>query len=129
MVEDAVFDTVRSLSQSFIISLCPVVIDLETTDTIDLFWIYFPPLRKALAQEQVALPSLPHIKTIDDLFFYRSYYGQIYKEDNVNDRPIGDYITDKAAIIREAERIELNLLELEHDFWLIPTEQSDTLRR
>lgn len=128
MVEDVVFDTVRSLSQSFIISLCPVVIDLETTDTLDLFWIYFPHFRKALAQQRVALPSKPHIKTFDDLFFYRSYCGQIYKEDNVYDRPIGAYITDKAAIMREAERIELELIELEHDFWLMLTEQSDTLR-
>ena len=116
--EDYVFDNVRSLLETRIIGLCPVVINLQKKDTIDLCWLYFPEIRKALAQEKIGHNDQTNIKTLDDLFFYRDFYGQIYKEANVYDRPINSYMKSKAEIEKESERIEISIIETEHDFWL-----------
>ena len=83
-----------------------------------MYWVYFPQIRKYLAQEKIRQTGLPtKIKTLDDLFFYRCFYGQIYKESNVYDKPITAYSIGK-EIDKEAERIEISLIESEHDIWL-----------
>lgn len=116
--EDCVLDNVRSLLETRIIGLCPVVINVQKKDTIDLCWLYFPEIRKILAQEKINKGNQTYIKTLDDLFFYRDFYGQIYKEGNVYDRPINSYKTSKTEIDKESERIEISIIESEHDFWL-----------
>ncbi len=116
--EDCFFDNERLVSESRIIGLCPIVQNKIKQDTIDLYWVYFPQIRKYLAQEKIHQTGLPtKIKTLDDLFFYRYFYGQIYKESNVYDKPIATYKTGK-EIEKEAERIELSLIESEHDIWI-----------
>lgn len=120
--EDSFFDNERLVSESRIIGICPVVVNTIKQDTIDLYWIYFPEIRKYLAQEKIQHANLPlKIKTLDDLFFYRYFYGQIYKESNVYDRQISVYKTGK-EIEKEAERIEINLIESEHNIWISLTE-------
>lgn len=120
--EDCFFDNERLVSESRIIGICPVVVNKVKQDTVDLYWVYFPQIRKYLAQEKIQQTGLPaQIKTFDDLFFYRYFYGQIYKESNVYDRPISTYKTDK-EIEKEAERIEISLIESEHDIWITLTE-------
>ena len=75
---------------------------------------------KFLSKEKINNPNLPSkIKTFDDLFFFRYFYGQIYMETNVYERSIGSYAEDKEI---EAERIELSLIESEHDIWIGFTE-------
>ena len=87
-----------------------------------MYWVYFPQIRKYLAQEKIQQTGIPaKIKTFDDLFFYRYFYGQIYKESNVYDRPISVYKTG-TEIEKEAERIEISLIESEHDIWISFTE-------
>ena len=117
--EDWFFDTERLVSESRIIGLCPVVENTVTHDTTALYWVYFPEIRKYLAQEKIKDNNLPaYIKTIDDLFFYRYFSSTIYKEANVYDRKISDYSKTKKEIEKEAERIEMNLIEMEHDIWI-----------
>ena len=114
--EDCFFDNERLVSESRIIGICPVAIEKE--DTLDLYWIYFPELRKFLAQEKIQRTKLPlNVKTLDDLFFFRYFYGQIYKESNIYDRTISSYKTGK-GIDKEAERIEISIIESEHDIWI-----------
>ncbi|MBL7890731.1 MAG: hypothetical protein JNL24_14355 [Bacteroidia bacterium] len=113
--EDTFFDKDRLVSESRIIGICPVAINNNTNDTSDLYWIYFPELRTILAQEQVQITK--QIKSMDDLFFYRYFYGQIYKESNVYDRPISAYAKGMEAV-KESERIEMSLIESEHDIWI-----------
>jgi hypothetical protein len=116
--EDCFFDNERLVSESRIIGLCPIAVNTVTRDTVDLYWVYFPQIRKYLAQEKIQQTGLPtKIRTFDDLFFYRYFCGQIYKESNVYDRPIATYTTGK-EIDKEAERIELSLIESEHDIWI-----------
>jgi len=116
--EDWFFDTERLVSETRIIGLCPVAVNIVTHDTTALYWVYFPEARKYLAEEKIKETNIPsYIKTLDDLFFYRYFSSTIYKEENVKDRKISDYKTGK-DIEKEAEKIELNLIDAEHDIWI-----------
>jgi hypothetical protein len=120
--EDCIFDIERLVTESRILGICPVVVNKVKQDTLDLYWIYFPQARKYLAQEKILHTKLPsHIRTLDDVFFYRYFYGQIYKEATVHDRPISAYKSG-LEIEKEAERIEISLIESEHDIWITLTE-------
>lgn len=116
--EENVFDNVRSLLETRILGLSPVVINIQTKDTLDLCWFYLPEIRKVLAQEKINQSNSTHIKSLDDLFFYRDFHGQVYKEENVYGRPINSYRTDKTEIAKESESIEIRIIEYEHDTWL-----------
>ncbi|MES2555268.1 MAG: hypothetical protein V4604_03905 [Bacteroidota bacterium] len=119
--EDNFFDNERLLSESRILGICPVAIDLKTKDTVDLYWIYFPHLRNVLAKEIAPYESddpSDDIRTFDDLFFFRDFYGEIYKESNVNDKPIADYTSSAEERTKEIQRIEISMIEIEHDYWI-----------
>jgi len=116
--EDWFFDIDRMVSETRILGLCPVIVNKLKHDTLDLYWAYFPELRKCLAMEKISQSDLPEkIKTLDDLFFYRCFSSQIYKEANVYDRTIASYKKGK-EIEKEAERIEIGLIETENDLWI-----------
>ena len=116
--EDWFFDNERLVSESRILGLCPVVVNKQTKDTLDFYWAYFPEIRKYLSKEKISSSDLPtYIKTLDDLFFYRFFSSQIYKESNVHDRTIASYKKGK-EIEKEAERIEIGVIESEHDLWI-----------
>ncbi len=115
--EDWFFDNERLVSESRIIGLCPVSVDTLTHDTVDLYWLYFPEIRKCLAHEKLNGKDLPtEIKNVDDLFFFRCFASAIYKEGNFRDRKISDY-KKRDEINKEAERIEIDIIEMEHDIW------------
>jgi antitoxin component YwqK of YwqJK toxin-antitoxin module len=116
--EDYVFDNIRYLLETRILGLCPVVINMQKQDTVDLCWFYFPEIRQCLALEKINQNNATRIKTLDDLFFYRDFYGKIYKEANLYNRSINNYIKNKEEIGKEAERIEISIIEEEHDLWL-----------
>lgn len=116
--EDSFFDRERMVSETRIIGICPVALDLRSNDTTSLYWIYFPQLRKYMAQKTIAGQDLPgKIRTLDDLFFYRYFSSEIYRTDNQADLQISDYKQGK-DIREEAERMEINLIENEHDLWI-----------
>ena len=115
--EDWFFDNVRKVSESRIIGICPVAVDLVKHDTVDLYWIYFPDIRKYLAKEKINGNEIPsNIKTLDDFFFFRFFASTIYKEANFYDRKITDYKKGN-EINLESERIEIDIIELEHSIW------------
>lgn len=117
--EDYIFDNERLVLESRIIGICPVVINKKMKDTValNLYLIYFPDVRKYLAKELIQQNNLPaKVKTLDDLFFFRCFYGQISKESNVWDRPISKYKSGK-EIQKEAEKIEIGIIETEHNLW------------
>jgi len=119
MKEDAFFDTDRNVYEVRIIGICPVGLNKETGKTEDLFWIYYPNTRKLLAKEAVNdKRHADKIRTLDDLFFYRNFASTIYKQSNVWDKTIADSWQYKEDQVKEAERIELALIENEHDIWI-----------
>ena len=115
--EDHTFDKPRLLSETRIIGICPVALNKITKDTIDLYWIQFPEARKYLSRINVVKKEgHPVIFSLDEVFFYRIFNSVIYKEDNIYNRKISDYKTG-ADIQKESEKIEINLIEMEHDLW------------
>ncbi len=123
--EDWFFDSERMVCESRILGICPIVVNTINKDTSDLFWIYFPELRKYLAQATIVDKKLPlKIKTIDDLFFYRCYYGLIYRFTNTYenskihssqngfDNPIN------SRHKTYSEEHEIFMIEKEHDIWM-----------
>lgn len=118
IVEDSFFDNERLVSETRIIGICPVAVNKLNRDTADLFWVYFPAVRKYIAHKNVTGKEVPaKVKTLDDLFFYRCFYGKITKEANMKDKAISEYAKGIEAD-KEAERIEISIIEAEHDIWL-----------
>jgi hypothetical protein len=116
--EDYFFDNERFVIESRIIGICPFAINKENKDTVDLYWIYYPELRKYLAKELIVENGLPKkIKTLDDVFFYHYFYGQIDKQLNAKNIPISSYKKGE-EIKKEADSIEINIIETEHSFWI-----------
>ena len=113
--EDHFFDNKRFVSEKRILGICPVAVNTISKDTIDLYWVRFSAARKYLATSVVT--EKESINTLDDLFFFRNFYSSIYKEDNIYNRQISDYKSG-SDISKEAEKIEINLIETEHDIWL-----------
>ncbi len=74
--EDCFFDNERLVFEARIIGISPVVVNKQSKDTIELYSVYFPEIRKYLAKEKIQSKDLPaKINTLDDLFFYRYYHG------------------------------------------------------
>lgn len=110
------FDNVRKISESRIIGICPVAVyKSDTTKQIDLFWLYYPDIRVNLAKEKIN-HAMPNIKNLDDILFFRYFSSNIYKEDNIYNKEIKDYKKGNDINV-EAEKIMLNLIETETDFW------------
>jgi len=103
------FDNERLISETRIIGLSPVYVS-TTGDTTELYWIYFPSIRKLLAQEKLESENNPaYIKTMDDLFFYRMFSSNICKEINADERKLTE---------NESEKVQMFIIEVEHDLWI-----------
>lgn len=114
--EDWIFDSDRMLMEARIIGICPVV--KVENELLDLYWLFFPEIRSCLAKEKLNDARLPkHIKTVDDVFFYRCFRSEIFREGYYHRKMIADYKTGD-EIVKEAERIELEVIETEHEMWL-----------
>lgn len=115
IVEDHVFDSDRFLCEKRILSVCPVVYHNVRKDTSDLYWVYFPQLRKYLAAVQVAPAKMEKTGSLDDLFYFRRFSSVIYKEGYVFDHN-GNMVPPADQV--NSERVEMQLIEKEHDLWL-----------
>jgi hypothetical protein len=116
--EDFIYDIERNVSETRIIGISPVGINMKTKDTTELYWVYFPMVRKALAKNIIPGKSKKCKLTFDDLFFFRNFSSEIYKVANVNNLKISDYCTTSDMIKSEQERIEISLIESEHEIWM-----------
>jgi len=121
--EDWVFDKARSVLEVRIIGICPVreVYDPLTGELRgeqDMYWIYFPELRRLLANVNIYNRSnMAGSVTYDDVFRQRLFASYIYKEDNVYDRRIADYQKNGLDALLEAEDIKENIRNWEADLW------------
>lgn len=108
-----------------LLALCPVTPEArdagnDNADVIDLFWVYFPPIRdilheaKAFNDKNSAMPI-----TFDHLLNSRRFNGVIYKEENVyGDRTIEQYMKDNAQNqLLESERVKEKIRDFESDMW------------
>ncbi|GAB3711279.1 type IX secretion system ring subunit PorN/GldN [Flavobacterium koreense] len=119
------FDKRQSELKYRLLAICPIAIEARdkakgNTDTIDLFWVYFPSIRdvlheaKAFNDKNSAMPL-----TFDHLLNSRRFNGVIYKEENVyGDRTIQDYMKDNAQMqLLESERVKEKIRNFEQDMW------------
>lgn len=122
--EEWFFDKQRSMMDVRIIGIAPLVYSEDESGNIregafkqPLFWVYFPEARKILANaECFNRQNDAERRTYDDMFMKRMFNSYIFKESNVFDRRIEDYRTGMDALV-EAERIKMDILNLEHDMW------------
>ncbi len=116
---DWYFDKQRGKMENRIIGISPVVRNPKTKDVYNLFWIWFPDARYALATH-VAFNNYNNSSrlTFDQIFHIRYFNSIIFKEDNVYDRTIADYKKNSSLEqLLEAQRIRENLKNFEHDLW------------
>lgn len=116
---DWYFDKQRGEMKNRIIGLAPVVRDEVSGDVYPLFWVWFPDARYALSTNVVYnRGNNAQRLTFDQLFHDRRFNAVIYKEDNVYDRSIKDYIRNSSLDqLLEAQKIKETLRNFEHDLW------------
>ena len=110
--EDCFYNSEMQMIETRIIAICPVLYNKS-----DLCWFYYPNLRELLAKNKIKIyNNYFNIKSLEDLFFYRQFSSMIYKETNLNDREISDYM-EANEIKSEAERIEVSIIKNELNMW------------
>ena len=57
----------------------------------------------------------------ENVFHFRFFNSTIYKESNVFDYKISDY-KNESEINDESKKIEMELIDIEHDLWIKSTE-------
>ncbi len=116
---DWFFDKQRGEMKNRIIGISPKVFNSRDNNTYNLFWVWFPDARYALATHIAFNPYNNSARlTFDQIFHLRYFTSVITKEDNVFDRKIKDYKRNRAMEqLLEAQRIRENLRNFEHDLW------------
>jgi len=121
--EDWFFDSKRSMLDVRIVGICPVRerIDPTTGESLGdqpLFWVYFPEARNIFVNRPVfnRWNDAQRI-SFDDLFMRRMFNSYIYKESNVMDRQISEYIEYTLDQLLEAERVRNEIRNFELDIW------------
>ncbi|MGQ0829143.1 MAG: type IX secretion system ring protein PorN/GldN [Bacteroidota bacterium] len=119
--EDWFFDKERSVMESRIIGICPLVEKIaENGDVVGikpLFWIYFPDARPYLAKAaSFNSHNDAERMSFDELFVKRKFSSYVYKESNVFDRSIADYTRGTDALL-ESENIKEDVFKYESDLW------------
>ena len=116
------FDKRQGEMKYRLLGLMPVGKNLKDDDgknNTDLFWIWYPSLRKILHQEMVFNEKNNANRiSFDQLLISRRFNSYIYKEDNLyGDRPISSYKDKGLQSILESERIKKEILDFEQDMW------------
>ncbi len=116
------FDKRQGEMKYRLLGLMPVGKNLKDDDgknNTDLFWIWYPSVRKILHEEKV-FNDKNNASSIsfDQLLDSRRFSSFIYKEDNVyGDRSIKDYKAPGLESILESQRIKKEILDFEQDMW------------
>ena len=118
--EEGIFDMGRLVFEYRILGFCPVV--KINGHQQDLFWVYYPDIRRYLGKEIVTgKTDFPNIKTLDDLFVFRNFSSAIIKStvDNPYDSYIKDFprMNDK-LFLEIQEALELRIIEDENNTWI-----------
>mgnify|MGYP006099659371 CR=1 FL=1 len=93
--------------------------DDDGKNDTDLFWVWYPSIRKVLHNELVFNDKNNATRiSFDQLLVSRRFSSYIYKEDNIyGDRAVKDYKKPGLESILESERIKKEILDFEQDMW------------
>jgi len=117
------FDKETSTMQVRILGIAPMidVRDNEGNFRFEkpMFWVYYPHARELFARHRVYTMGGNMNATIswDDYFEMRYFASYVYKESNVYDRKLEDYIPPSVDLQMESERIKGEIFNWEHDLW------------
>ncbi|HNQ11560.1 MAG TPA: gliding motility protein GldN [Bacteroidia bacterium] len=122
--EEVFFDKQRSLMESRIIGIAPLMWDEDDQGNIregaikkPIFWVYFPEARRILVNNEVFNRQNDAARlTFDDIFMKRMFTSYIMKESNVFNRRVEEYRVGMDALL-ESERIKQEHFNIEHDLW------------
>ena len=115
------FDEETSTLQVRILGIAPLIDVKDENGNFryekPMFWIYYPEARETLAAERVFNPgndASPN--TWEDLLEMRFFASYIYKESNVLNRRLQDYLSG-VDLLMEADKIKMEIFNFEHDLW------------
>ena len=125
--EDWFFDRQHSTMEVRIIGLSPIRFYVKDDGGSDeeaevrksmTFWIYFPEVRRILANHEVFNNNNDaERRTFDDIFFKRYFNSVIVKVSNVfDDRGISEYSLGIQSLL-EAEALKKQITDFEQDLW------------
>ena len=85
-----------------------------------LFWLYYPEARPLFAKTEAFNPHNSAMRqSYDDVFAWNRYFqSYIYKIDNLQNQTVEYFYPDIKTQLRESDRIEEMLFEIEHDLWV-----------
>lgn len=110
--EDNFYNPNTLRMETKIIGICPIV--EVNKKQVDLAWFYFPEFINQLRANN----TLSHQKVLN-IFEARNFYSFITKESNRNNLTLSEYTLKNNQTLSDLrERIEINLIEKEHDFWI-----------
>jgi hypothetical protein len=114
-MEDWIIDKERLVLEYYPIAVCPVAVN-KSNDTIDLYWIIVDDIRKNLFANKLHI-NIKNIEVnnLDDHFFLHNYHGKIVRQLAFEDYT---HPLNKFDPVSDALRIDLNIIENEHDIWL-----------
>ena len=115
------FDEESSTLQVRVLGIAPLIDVKDDNGNFryeqPMFWVYYPEAREVLARERTfnfANDSAP--MTWEDVFEMRFFSSYIYKESNVFDRRLQDYLSG-VDLLMEADKIKNEIFNFEHDLW------------
>ena len=120
--EDWFFDKERSQFEVRIIGIAPVIYDTTGGEGAvigkrELFWLYFPNLRKHLVNYYLYNPKNDaQWMSFDDYFRKRLFTSTIYQATNIKDASIDKFKSGVDALY-ESQKITDELRDWEHDLW------------
>lgn len=115
------FDEETSTLQVRILGIAPLIDKTDENGNFlyekPMFWVYYPEAREVLSRERVFnVGNDASSVTWEDLMEMRYFASYIYKESNVRDRRLQDYLTG-IDILLEADKIKQEIFNFEHDLW------------
>jgi gliding motility associated protien GldN len=115
------FDEETSTMQVRIIGIAPLreVYDAQGNFKYEqpMFWAYYPQLRNTLASQEAFNPLNDAGRmSWEDIMEMRYFSSYIYKESNVYDRRLQDYLSG-VDLLLEADKIKNEIFSFEHDLW------------
>jgi len=114
---DFIFDNSRFVSDERPLFITPLAVyKTGPKDTIDLFSVYVPAIRKYLAQVKLSAKDLPaYIQNLDDVFFFGCFSNKKWRVSNWAGSPISKYVSTASSDINKNQIKEV---ETENDLWL-----------
>lgn len=118
------FDQNNSVFDVKTLAICPILTMVGDIgeNTMPMFWIPYENLRPYINTAPIMTSNLNNAMTftIDDYFRRRMFEGDIFKTQNLMNRPLMAYCPTPDSLKKEQARIEGQLVAFEKSLWLQP---------